>query len=56
MVDLSKCKIIDFIFFRAVIIALMKITNLGGKLNLVEPANPKEDIFTLANTLKLFDI
>jgi len=55
VVDLSKCEIIDFIFFRTVIIALMKITNLGGKLNLVEPANPKEDIFTIANTLKLFD-
>lgn len=55
VVDLSKCEIIDSIFFGAVIIALKRITNLGGKLNLVVPVNLKEDIFTIANTLRLFN-
>jgi hypothetical protein len=30
--------------------------DIGGKLKVVEPVNPKEDIFTTTNTLRLFDL
>ncbi len=56
VIDLSKCEIIDSTFFGVVILALQKMIDIGGKLKVVEPANPKEDIFTTTNTLKLFDL
>ena len=56
VIDLSKCEIIDSTFFGVVILALQKITDLRGKLKVVEPVNPKEDIFTITNTLRLFDL
>jgi len=56
VIDLSKCEIIDSTFFGVVILALQKMIDIEGKLKVVEPANPKEDIFTTTNTLKLFDL
>ena len=56
VIDLSKCEIIDSTFFGVVIMTLKKITEAGGKLKVVEPVNPIEDIFTMTNTLRLFEI
>ena len=56
VIDLSKCEIIDSTFFGVVILALQKMIEIGGNLKVVEPDNPKEDIFTTTNTLKLFDL
>ena len=56
VIDLSKCEIIDSAFFGVVILALQKMIDIGGKLKVVEPVNPKEDIFTTENTLRLFDL
>ncbi len=56
VIDLSKCEIIDSTFFGVVILALQKMIDIEGKLKVVEPTNPKEDIFTTTNTLKLFDL
>ena len=56
VIDLSKCEIIDSTFFGVVILALQKMIDIGGKLKVVESDNPKEDIFTSTNTLKLFDL
>ncbi len=56
VIDLGKCEIIDSTFFGVVILALQKMINIGGKLKVVEPDNPKEDIFTTTNTLRLFDL
>jgi len=56
VIDLSKCEIIDSTFFGVVILALQKMIDIGGKLKVVEPVNPKEDIFTTTNTLRLFDL
>jgi anti-anti-sigma factor len=56
VIDLSKCEIIDSTFFGVIIMALQKLTDVGGKLKVVEPVNPIEDIFTITNTLRLFNI
>ena len=56
VIDLSKCEIIDSTFFGVVILALQKMIDIGGKLKVIEPVNPKEDIFTTTNTLRLFDL
>ena len=56
VIDLSKCDYIDSTFFGAVILALQKMIVIGGKLKVVETVNPKEDIFTTTNTLRLFDL
>jgi len=56
IIDLSKCEIIDSTFFGVVILALQKIIDIGGKLKVVGLVNPKEDIFTTTNTLRLFDL
>lgn len=56
VIDLSSCEIIDSTFFGVVIMILKKLTKSGGKLKIVEPVNPLEDIFTITNTLKVFNI
>jgi anti-sigma B factor antagonist len=56
VIDLRKCEIIDSTFFGVIIMALQKLTNAGGKLKVVEPVNPTEDIFTITNTLNVFDL
>ena len=56
VIDLSMCEIIDSTFFGVVIMTLKKLTEVGGKLKVVEPVNPMEDIYTITNTLRLFDI
>lgn len=54
--DLSKCNTIDSTFFGVIIMALGRVNDIGEKLKVVEPANAKESIFKLTNTLDLFDI
>jgi anti-anti-sigma regulatory factor len=56
VIDLSKCEIIDSTFFGVVILALQKMIDIGGKLKVIEPINPKGDLFTTTNTLRLFDL
>jgi anti-anti-sigma factor len=56
VIDLSKCDYIDSTFLGAIIMALNMINDIGGKLRLVKPFNPKESIFITTNTLGLFDV
>ena len=56
VIDLSKCEIIDSTFFGVIIMTLKKLNEAGGILKVVEPANPIEDIFTITNTLRIFDL
>ncbi len=56
VIDLSKCEIIDSTFFGAIIMAREMMKGEGYKLKVVKPVNPKDDIFWLTNTLRLFDL
>ena len=56
VIDLSKCDYIDSTFFGAIIKAFRMMKGKGYKLKVVEPANPGEDIFTIINPLRLFDL
>jgi anti-anti-sigma factor len=56
VIDLSKCEIIDSTFFGVIIMTLKKLNEAGGTLKVVEPVNPTEDIFTITNTLRIFDL
>ena len=56
VIDLSKCDYIDSTFFGAIIWALSELSNKGKKLKVVKQASSKEDIFTITNTLNLFDL
>jgi len=56
IIDLSKCEKIGSMFFGAIVGTLNKIKDIGGKLKIVEPENPKKDIFTNTDTRNLFDI
>jgi len=56
VIDLSGCVYIDSTFFGAMVAASKMLIDLGCKLKVVEPVNPREDIFTTSNTLGLFDI
>jgi len=35
---------------------LQKLNEKGGKMKIVEPTNPKEDIFDVTKTHELFDM
>ncbi len=56
VIDLSKCGYIDSTFFGAIIMAREMMKDIGDKLRVVKPVKPKEDIFMLTNTLRLFDL
>ncbi len=56
VIDLSKCVHIDSTFFGTIIMALRMMKGKGYKLKVVEPANPREDIFAIINPLGLFDL
>ena len=56
VIDLSKCDYIDSTFFGAIIMALGMMNDIGDKLRVVKPVNPKEDIFITTNTIRLFDL
>ncbi len=56
VIDLSKCEIIDSTFFGAIIMAREMMKGEGYKLKVVKPVNPKDDVFWLTNTLRLFDL
>ncbi len=56
VIDLSKCKLIESTFFGAIIMAREMMHDIGDKLKVVKPVNPKDDIFMLTNTLRLFDL
>jgi len=56
VIDLSKCDFIDSTFFGAIIMALGMMNDIGEKLKVVKPVNPREAIFITTNTLELFDL
>ncbi len=56
VIDLSKCKLIESTFFGAIIMAREMMHDIGDKLKVVKPVNPKESIFFTTNTLGLFDL
>ena len=56
VIDLSKCVHIESTFFGAIIMAREMINDIGDKLRVVKPVNPKDDIFMLTNTIGLFDL
>ena len=56
VIDLSKCDYIDSTFLGAIIMVLGMMNDLGYRLKVVKPVNPKEDIFITTNTLRLFDL
>jgi anti-anti-sigma factor len=56
IIDLSKCEKMNSMFFGAVVGALNRINDIGGKLKIVEPENPMGDIFNKTDTRKLFEI
>jgi anti-anti-sigma factor len=55
VIDLSKCDYIDSTFFGAIMLALRMMNDIGKRLKVVKPDNPKEAIFITTNTLSLFD-
>ena len=56
IIDLNKCEHIDSTFLGGIMMALQKLNESGGKMKIVEPANPKEDIFDVTKTHELFDM
>ncbi len=56
VIDLSKCDYIDSTFFGGIIWALGELSDKGKKLKVVKQAISKEDIFTITNTLSVFDL
>jgi len=56
VIDLSKCDYIDSTFFGGIIWALSVLSDKGKKLKVVKQAISKEDIFTITNTLSVFDL
>ena len=56
VVDLSKCEHIDSTFLGAIMMTLQKLNEKGGKMKIVEPSNPNEDIFDVTKTHELFDM
>lgn len=56
VVDLSKCDHIDSTFLGGIMMALQKLNGHGGKMKIVEPSNPNEDIFDVTKTHELFDM
>ena len=56
IIDLNKCDHIDSTFLGGIMMAMQKLNESGGKMKIVEPANPKEDIFDVTRTSKLFDM
>ena len=56
VIDLSRCEYIDSTFFGGIIWALGEVSDKGKKLKVVKQAISKEDIFTITNTLSLFEL
>ena len=56
VIDISKCDYIDSTFFGGIIWALAELSDKGKKLKVVKQAISKEDIFTITNTLSVFDL
>jgi len=56
IIDLNKCEHIDSTFLGGIMMTFQKMNASGGKMKLVEPANPKEDIFDVTKTHELFDM
>jgi len=56
VIDLSKCDYIDSTCFGVIIWALGVLSDKGKKLKVVKQASSKEDIFTITNTLNIFDL
>jgi len=56
IIDLTKCEHIDSTFLGSIMMAFQKLNEHGGKMKIVEPANPNEDIFDVTKTHELFDM
>ena len=56
VIDLSKCDYIDSTFFGAIMMALGMMNDIGDKLRVVKPVNPRESIFLTTNTLGVIDL
>ena len=56
VIDISKCDYIDSTFFGGIIWALGVLSDKGKKLKVVRQASSKKDIFTITNTLNVFDL
>jgi len=56
IIDLTECEHIDSTFLGSIMMIYQKLNELGGKLKIVEPANPNEDIFDVTKTHELFDM
>jgi anti-sigma B factor antagonist/stage II sporulation protein AA (anti-sigma F factor antagonist) len=56
VIDVSKCDYMDSTFFGVLIVILKMMKSKGYELKLVQPANPREDIFTAGNLTRLFDL
>ena len=56
IIDLNKCEHIDSTFLGGIMMTFQKMNESGGKMKIVKPANPKEDIFDVTKTHELFDM
>ena len=56
IIDLTECKFIDSTFLGTIVIALKKITELGGKLRLVGIQPETQIMFQLTNMNRIFKI
>jgi anti-anti-sigma factor len=55
-VDISQCEFIDSSFIGSLVIGQKRMKDKGGKLMLIHPGNPEENLFYVTNTLGIFEI
>lgn len=55
IIDLSKCEFMDSTFLGVLVVTLKRLTKMGGKLKIVEPALISHSVLTLTETLRIFD-
>jgi len=55
VIDISDCEFIDSTFIGVLILALKKVSVLGGDIKIVLPAKTQPNLFVATNTLKVFD-
>jgi anti-anti-sigma factor len=56
IIDLTECKFIDSTFLGTIVIALKKITEVGGELRLVGIQLETQTMFQLTNMNRIFKI
>ncbi len=55
IIDLSKCEFMDSTFLGVLVVTLKRLTKMGGKLKIIEPALISHSVLTLTETLRIFD-